>query len=206
MNDERHRHWNEVYATKGEADVSWYQARPTLSLKLIGAHVAKRSASVIDVGGGTSRLVDGLLAEGYSDLTVLDVSTAALSKSKQRIGARSSTVHWIVADVTRWTPHRCWQVWHDRAVFHFLTTTADQDAYLTALHRGTELGSVLVMATFALDGPERCSGLPVQRYSPETLGARLGGGYQLLDSKQDIHLTPGRTIQKFNYAVFVRQT
>ncbi|MEO6074585.1 MAG: class I SAM-dependent methyltransferase, partial [Burkholderiales bacterium] len=169
---ERQAHWNEAYTTNAETNVSWYQRNPSRSLELITA-AAPCTGSVIDVGGGASNLADALLSNGYSDLTVLDISAVALELSKARLGRLSGKIFWIVADITHWQPQRTWDVWHDRAVFHFLTAAEAQDAYIAALKRCTIVGSAVIMATFALTGPEKCSGLPVQRYSPATLAARL---------------------------------
>jgi len=157
------------------------------------------------VGGGASHLVDELLAAGYSDLTVLDVSAAALRRSQERLGAQASKVKWIAADITNWRPERIWRLWHDRAVFHFLTATADQNAYIAALKTATSAGSVIVMSCFALDGPERCSGLPVQRYSPTTLAARLGDEFALVSEAAEQHATPWGSVQSFAYAVLKRR-
>jgi len=203
--DERRAHWDKTYTEKSEDRVSWYQPRPQRSLDLIEAAAPDRAASVIDVGGGASLLADALLADGYSDLTVLDISDVALARAKARLGPDAGKLSWIVADITEWTPPRTWDVWHDRAVFHFLTDTANQDAYIAALRRGTHLGSAVILSTFALSGPERCSGLPVQRYSPETLAARLGSDFTMYDQAGETHATPFGTTQNFTYAAFRRQ-
>jgi len=201
-------HWEDVYATKAETAVSWYQRHPVRSLQMIAAAAPDRTVPVIDIGGGASTLVDHLLAEGFGDITVLDVAKAALAKSKARLGAAGSAdarkVSWIVADITHWKPPRHYRVWHDRAVFHFLTDSAGQDAYIAALEAATEPGATAIMATFALDGPEKCSGLPVQRYSPQTLAARLGRSFRLIDEARETHRTPGGSEQHFSYAVLRR--
>jgi hypothetical protein len=198
-------HWDTTYTTKADTQVSWYQPRPERSLALITSAEAFPSLGIIDVGGGASRLVDALLASGYSDLTVLDVSEVALGRSKARLGSAASRVTWIIADITQWQPHRTWSVWHDRAVFHFLTDAAAQDAYIAALKRGTAPGTAVIMATFALSGPERCSGLPVQRYSPQTLSTRLGSDFMLYAEAAETHPTPFGTTQDFCYAAFLRR-
>jgi Methyltransferase domain len=198
-------HWDRTYAAKAEEQVSWFQARPALSLRLIGEAAAVKAAPAIDVGGGASRLADALLDEDYSDITVLDISEQALARAKSRLGSRAERIGWIVADVTDWRPERHWQVWHDRAVFHFLTTVDAQDSYLSALTQATVPGSSVIIATFALTGPEKCSGLPVRRYSAETLAERLGGGFALYDSAQERHPTPFGTSQDFTYAAFRRR-
>ncbi len=198
---DRRDHWDHAYTVKSDTAVSWYQDVPERSLALI--RKAGRGA-VIDIGGGASRLVDRLLAETYDDLTVLDISDVALGRSKERLGAQADKVAWIVADITQWAPERQWDIWHDRAVFHFLTDEAAQDAYIAALKAGTRSGSHIVISTFALSGPEKCSGLPVQRYSAETLAARLGKDFLLETQEAETHPTPFGTTQDFTFAVFRR--
>ena len=200
---DRRAHWDQTYTAKDDTKVSWHQPNPERSLALIKS-AGPSSASVIDVGGGASRLTDALLAEGYRDLTVLDISQAALDRTKARLGDLARKVTWIAADITEWRPTRTWDVWHDRAVFHFLTDSASQDAYIAALKRATVPGSAAIMASFALEGPERCSGLPVQRYSPQTLAARLGPDFQLYAGEAETHRTPFGTTQAFSYAAFRR--
>ena len=201
MADASREHWEGVYTTKGETAVSWYQPHADQSLQLI----QKASpTSIVDIGGGASTLVDDLLSHGLGDISVLDISESALSRSKARLGEKAAKVDWIVADITQWKPQRRWDVWHDRAVFHFLTGDCEQAAYIVALEAGTAPAATVVMATFALDGPEKCSGLPVQRYSPQTLAARLGPRFTLIDSRQESHHTPWNAEQKFSYAVLRR--
>lgn len=198
-------HWENVYATKAETAVSWYQPHCVRSLELIAAAAPNPAATIIDVGGGASQLVDDLIAKGYTDLTVLDLAEEALAKSRDRLGSDASKVAWVVADITEWHPSRTYDVWHDRAVFHFLTESAQQAAYLAALRAGTSAGSSVIMATFALDGPEKCSDLPVQRYSPATLAARLGPAFVLMRQADETHETPWGSQQRFTYAMFKRQ-
>lgn len=204
MSDGR-AHWDRTYAAKAEDQVSWFQARPALSLRLIGEAAAVKAAPIIDVGGGASRLADALLDEGYSDLTVLDISEQALARAKARLGSRAERIGWIAADVTDWRPQRHWQVWHDRAVFHFLITEEAQAAYLEALMQATVPGSSVIIASFALTGPEKCSGLPVRRYSAETLAERLGEDFALYDRAEERHATPFGTSQDFIYAALRRR-
>lgn len=201
----RREHWDRAYATKAETDVSWYQARPEQSLALIRSVSAGVSSSLIDVGSGASTLTDALLTGGYVDLTALDISEAALGRARERLGSRAAAIAWIVADVTRWQPPRTWDAWHDRAVFHFLTGTAEQDAYLAALHNATHAGSVVVISCFAPDGPERCSGLPVQRYSPAALAQRIGSAFSLEAEASELHRTPWGSQQSFVYAALRRR-
>ncbi|MDE2265578.1 MAG: class I SAM-dependent methyltransferase [Alphaproteobacteria bacterium] len=203
MNDPR-LHWDEIYHLKSETEVSWFQEAPEQSLALISRAALQGEASVIDIGGGASRLADVLLRSGYGDLAVLDVSEAALARTKTRLGTNADRVRWIAADITKWRPDRKWQIWHDRAVFHFLTDTTRQDAYISALSHATEPGATAIIATFALNGPERCSGFPVQRYSSETLATRLGPRFRLVDQHLESHITPNGAVQQFQYAVLLR--
>lgn len=199
-----HDHWERVYMTKSEKAVSWYQPVFTKSLNLIRAAVSDTASSVIDIGGGASTLIDSLLDVGYDDLTVMDVSEAALNQAKIRLAERARFVTWIAADITNWLPPRTWDVWHDRAVFHFLNEPTAQASYITALEAGTRAGSIAVISTFALDGPDRCSGLPVQRYSATSLAQRIGPLFELVTEDVEHHVTPGGAAQSFIYAVLKR--
>jgi 2-polyprenyl-3-methyl-5-hydroxy-6-metoxy-1,4-benzoquinol methylase len=198
---DRTEHWNRVYATKNEKDVSWYQPKPEVSLALIREYAPDKAVSIIDIGGGASLLAAELLREGYLDLAVLDVSAEALERAKANLGGESAKVDWIVADITEWKPAREWDVWHDRAVFHFLTDTVSQDAYIRTLDAATSLGAIVIISGFALDGPEKCSGLPVVRYDAQSLSKRFGAGFELLVEKRETHITPGGSVQKFYYAM-----
>jgi trans-aconitate methyltransferase len=200
---DRKQHWESVYREKAEDAVSWFQAHPEISLELIRAH-CRPGEALVDVGGGASRLVDHLLAAGYADLTVLDISEAALERAGMRLGKAALRVQWRVADITSWQPERRYRLWHDRAVFHFLTEAADRDAYRRNLMQALAPGGHALIASFAPDGPERCSGLPVQRYSPESLARELGEGLRLRESRDETHLTPAGRLQRFQYSVFER--
>jgi SAM-dependent methyltransferase len=200
QNEQRQLHWENLYQSKGEHDVSWFQDTPTPSLELLDEIGVTPAASVIDIGGGASRLVDRLIERGFRDVTVLDLSEAALAAAKDRLGDRASRVTWIVADVTQWEPMTAYDVWHDRAAFHFLTEEADRAAYLARLRRGLEIGGHAIIATFALDGPARCSGLPVVRYSPDCLRQTLGADFTLITSRNDSHATPWGGTQSFQFS------
>lgn len=193
-------HWERVYATKSAESVSWYQPHADQSLALIRGTGTPRTGSIIDVGGGASTLADDLLADGYTSVTVLDLSASALEAARQRLGARAVSVSWRVGDVTSvQLPEHSYDVWHDRAVFHFLTAEQDRRAYVAQLRRSVKpLGHVIV-ATFAEDGPSQCSGLPVMRYSPEALHAQFGESFALLRQERESHHTPFGTVQKFIY-------
>ncbi len=193
----RQAHWQNVYKEKGEYQVSWFQERPAISLELIESVDAKSDSAIIDIGGGASRLVDALVEKGYRDLTVLDLSDSAVSIAKARLAA-AAAVNWIVADVTRWEPKRAYDLWHDRAAFHFLTEVSDRSAYIDRLTKAVRRGGHAIIGTFALDGPERCSGLPVVRYDPAQLSATL------VAMRRDDHKTPWGAVQHFQFSVFRR--
>ncbi|MHB1798765.1 MAG: class I SAM-dependent methyltransferase [Vulcanimicrobiaceae bacterium] len=195
------QHWENVYEQKPDDTVSWFQPRPEVSLKLIHSAGVRKTAAFIDVGSGASRLVDHLLAEGFADVTLLDIAESALKQAQKRLGTAAHKVHWIVADVTRWRPERKYGVWHDRAVFHFLTDPAERAAYRRNLQAALGGGGTAIIAGFAPDGPERCSGLPIQRYSPESLAAELGPKFCLKDQRSEDHRTPAGNLQRFQYSI-----
>jgi 2-polyprenyl-3-methyl-5-hydroxy-6-metoxy-1,4-benzoquinol methylase len=199
-------HWETIYRTKDVHEVSWFQAEARRSLDLITRICADRAAPVIDVGAGASVLVDNLLAAGYRDLSVLDVSEAALKISRDRLGADSAKVKWIRADVRGAQLDKgAYAVWHDRAVFHFLTDAADRAGYVENVRRAVKPGGYVLVATFAEDGPEYCSGLPVVRYSAEGLHSELGTGFQLVRSEHEDHHTPAGAEQSFLYCLCRRE-
>lgn len=200
----RQRHWDAAYADRPEDRLSWYQEAPEPSLELIERHGPGAGASVIDIGAGAARLADALLARGYGDITLLDLSETALAATRDRLGSASGRLHYLAADITRWTPGRRWDIWHDRAVMHFLVDAADQQAYRRTLLAATAPGAVAVIGTFAPDGPERCSGLPVRRWSAAELARFLGPEMALLDSRRHLHETPGGVAQQFDFAVLRR--
>lgn len=193
-------HWDRVYATKSTASVSWFQEHAEQSLRLIRGTGVPRSGSIIDVGGGASTLVDDLLTEGYSALTILDLSASALNAAKQRLGPLAARVQWIEANITEVDlPVHAYDVWHDRAVFHFLTDPAARQAYVAAVLRSVKPGGHVIVATFDEDGPTQCSGLPVMRYSADELHAEFGAPFTLLAHEKEAHHTPFGTVQKFVY-------
>ena len=195
-------HWEEVYSKKQPGEVSWFQVHPDLSLRLIKAAKLDKTAPIIDVGGGASTLVDALLDEGYQNLSVLDISKEALAHAKRRLTARTENIKWFESDVTQFQPTQTYQFWHDRAVFHFLTDKDDRKRYLQVLAASLDKTGYAMIATFALNGPEKCSGLSVQRYSVESLQQTLGSDYQLILTDQETHLTPGGNQQRFVYCLF----
>ncbi len=193
-------HWEHVYDSRAAEALSWFQRHARLSLDLIRATGAAPDAAIIDVGGGASTLVDDLLAGGYTHLTVLDLSAAALAAARQRLGAAAERVQWIEADITAAElAEGAFDIWHDRAVFHFLTQAADRQAYVGAVLRAVKPGGHVIVASFAEDGPERCSGLPVVRYSADELHAEFGGSFLLLRHEKESHQTPRGAVQQFVY-------
>jgi len=200
----RRQHWESVYLSKAPTEVSWFQDRPGQSLDFIAASGVGKEGRIIDVGGGSSNLVDHLWQDGYRRISVLDVSEPALGHARSRLGPVAGHIDWVVGDITEWQPDRRYDLWHDRAVFHFLTDGRHRAAYCTALTRALAPGGHLVIATFALDGPRRCGGLAVRRYSPETMADELGPGFQLEDTAVEEHATPSGHSQKFVYCRFRR--
>ena len=202
---DRQAHWQQVYETKATDAVSWYQPVPQPSADLLQLAGADAESGIIDIGGGASTLVDWLLDNGFRDVTVLDLSDAALAAARARLGDAASGVSWIAADVTRWRPARLYDVWHDRAAFHFLTDPGDRAAYLHRLRSALRAGGHAIIGTFAPDGPENCSGLPVERYDAKSLAATLGDGFRLVDSCRHDHVTPWGSVQRFHFGTFRRE-
>lgn len=193
-------HWEQVYSSKSVDEVSWFQEHAALSLKLIRDAGVAQTAPIIDVGGGASTLVDDLLANGYGNVTVLDLSAAALAAAKARLGARAADVQWLEANIIEAElASNAYEVWHDRAVFHFLTTAQERHAYVQTVLRAVKPGGLVVVATFAEDGPSQCSGLPVMRYDAKALHVEFGEPFVLLGHEKESHHTPGGNKQKFVY-------
>ena len=198
---EREKHWQSIYTTKSADAVSWYEREATTSLAMIDACGLRPEDPIVDVGAGASVLVDGLLAKGFTDVTLLDVSEAALAIAKKRVGDRAK---YVVSDVTSWKPERKYALWHDRAVFHFLTEEKLRVEYKATLAAALREGGHAVIATFADDGPEKCSGLAVRRHSPEELAAAFEPVLEMVESRRVVHVTPWGAEQKFVYARFVK--
>lgn len=201
----RAEHWDRVYRTRQSDEVSWFQPEPTLSLELISAAGALEDSSIIDIGGGDSTLVDALIARGFRQITVLDVSAAALDRARARLGSLADGVTWRVADVTRVElPTAAYDLWHDRAVFHFLVDPDERRRYVVAALKALRPGGTLIIATFALDGPTRCSGLEVQRYDAAGLAHEFGEQFELVNQLPHLHHTPSGGEQRFTFAVLRR--
>ena len=198
----RQDHWNRAYGTRRPDEVSWYQLRPQPSLDLIAASGISKDAGIIDVGGGASTLVDWLLDGGYTHLAVLDVSGVALAYSRARLGARADSVEWFEADVTSFDSPHLFSLWHDRAVFHFLAEADDRRAYVATLRRTLEPGGTVVIATFAPDGPPKCSGLDVMRHDESSIQAELGAEFTIREVRRETHVTPWQTEQQFAWFSF----
>lgn len=195
-------HWERIYNTKLPTQVSWYQPHALRSLDLIRRVNPPPDGAIIDVGGGASTLIDDLLGAGYHDLTVLDISATALAGTRARLSAQAGSVRWIEADILDAPlPKAGYSVWHDRAVFHFLTASADRARYVAQVRQAVRSGGFVLVATFADDGPTRCSGLEVRRYSPEALHAEFGAPFRLMASEREEHITPGGALQVFTYCL-----
>ena len=196
-------HWDAVYGGKPDDSLSWFEAAPGLSAELFAAHL--RPGAAVDVGAGASRLVDHLLDKGFAPIAALDIAAEGLAVTRARLGSRAAAVDWVVGDVTAWTPPRRYGLWHDRAVFHFLTDPASRAAYARVLDAATAPGAVAIIATFAEDGPEKCSGLTVQRYAPADLAAELEahlpGVFTPVENRRHLHVTPAGREQRFQFSV-----
>lgn len=200
---EKKAHWETVYQTKSPQEVSWTQEIPQTSLDLITSFPISTTDAIIDVGGGDSKLVDFLLEKGYENITVLDISEKAIQRAQQRLGELAKKVTWVVSDITAFEPQQTYAVWHDRAAFHFLTTSAEKQAYLKLVHQVAK--GFLVIGTFSETGPLKCSGLEIQQYSSESLKKQFESHFDLLHAKEEDHKTPFNTTQNFIFGSFKRK-
>lgn len=206
METTRKDHWEKIYETKQPNEVSWTEEVPKTSLDFIHSFNLPKSARIIDIGGGDSRLVDFLLAEGFEHITVLDVSSKALERARKRLGDRANKVTWIVSDLTEFSPDTTYDLWHDRATFHFLTADGQIMRYLSTARKAVKSGGYVTIGTFSTDGPKRCSGLDVKRYSEETLTEQLSKGFEKIRCITEDHITPFNTTQNFLFCSFKRTT
>ena len=198
-------HWDAAY-TQGDDTHSWFEKHPDMSLRMLGSAGISAADALIDVGGGASPLARALLDRGFGDLTVLDISAAGMQHARDRLGSRANQVHWLTADVLSWHPRRRYQAWHDRAVYHFLTTDQHRQQYLHTLDTATDMGAIAVFGCFAPDGPQHCSGLPAARYSPAQLARQVGAKWLLISQDREEHITPAGTIQPFTWIALRRQS
>lgn len=205
MSFDRKAHWENVYDKKSPLEVSWYQQEPDLSLALIERSGVGRDAALIDVGGGASVLVDRLLDAGYRHVSVLDISARALDHARSRLGERAQAVQWYEADVTSFAPPHAFALWHDRAVFHFLTAAEDRRHYVEVLKQAVSTGGQVIIAAFAIGGPEQCSGIDIVQYDRDKLAGELGEAFDCLEEIGEAHHTPAGKVQDFRYFRFVRR-
>ncbi len=203
MKLDRKKHWETVYETKNPDQVSWTQEIPKTSLEFIHSFGLNKTAKIIDIGGGDSKLVDYLLDEGYENVTVLDISAKSLEKAKNRLGEKANKVNWIVSDITEFEPNMTFDVWHDRATFHFLTKTEQIKKYIKIARNS--VSGFLTIGTFSKNGPEKCSGLEIKQYNEEELASELKDGFDKIKCVTEDHLTPFDTAQNFLFCSFKRQ-
>ncbi len=202
---DRRTHWQNIYQDKSPLDVSWYQKEPKLSLELIHRTGVRKDESIIDVGGGASVLVDYLCKEGFTNLSVLDISENALASARKRLASLGKNVEWYEADVTEFNSPHQFSLWHDRAVYHFLTDKLDRIKYASVLTQVLRPGGHLIIAAFAIGGPKKCSGLDIVQYNSSKLMSELGEGLVLMEEREEIHITPTNKEQKFIYFHFVKK-
>jgi trans-aconitate methyltransferase len=201
---ERKTHWEKVYDSNSPREVSWYQNEPTLSMRLIDHTQIANDAPIIDVGGGTSKLVDNLLDADYSNISVLDISDSALQHARKRLADKAAEIEWYNEDITGFNPPHRFALWHDRAVFHFLTSQDDRNKYLNVLKQSLEPGGHVIIMTFAVGGPQKCSGLEIMQYDEEKLMVEFGQEFELLETGHQGHVTPAGSEQKFAWFRLIR--
>ncbi len=209
MNAEKHfnnkEHWERIYQTKAENEVSWFQSYPATSMKLIDDLNLSKAANIIDIGGGDSHLIDALLEKGYQNLWVLDISKQAIEKAQQRLGEKGKNVHWIVSDITEFVLPVQFDCWHDRAAFHFLTTEEKISRYVAVAENAIKPNGYLIISTFSEQGPKKCSGLDIMQYSENSLTARFENVFDKINCFQEDHLTPFNTTQNFLFCTFKKK-
>ena len=198
----RKEHWENIYANKQMNEVSWFQQEPTISLALIQKNTQSKDDAIIDIGGGDGFLVDNLLELGYTNITVLDISANAINKVKERLGINADKVKWIISDITEFIPTEQYDIWHDRAVFHFLTYKKEIEYYKILVSKNISDNGCFILATFTDDGPEKCSGLEVCKYSEKDMENSFSAAFKVIESFKYKHLTPFGSIQNFIFSVF----
>lgn len=198
------KHWENVYESKEIDKVSWYQENCTATLDMIRQVPHDGNSSIIDVGSGATQLISSLLSMGQKNITALDISKTALSKAKAQLGQKADKINWVHASITTWSPDKVYDLWHDRAVYHFLTEEADRKAYVSTLKKALKKGGTLIISSFGLDGPEKCSNLPVRRHSPEMFDEELGPEFKRVECRTVEHETPWSSTQQFVYCRYQR--
>ncbi|HLN72244.1 MAG TPA: class I SAM-dependent methyltransferase [Prolixibacteraceae bacterium] len=206
MIDSTKHHWDTIYQTKAENEVSWYQTYPSSSMKMIESYNLPLNANIIDIGGGDSRFAEALIDKGYTNIHVLDISESAIRRAKERLGEKSSVIQWIVSDVTDFEPSVKFDCWHDRAAFHFLTTEDQVNKYVTLVNKAVKQEGCLVIGTFSEKGPLKCSGLEIKQYSEASLAERFGGSFQLVECFYEDHHTPFQSVQNFVFCSFRKRS
>ena len=202
---DKRSHWEQVYETKHPRTVSWFQPEPVISIQLVRNNGVKKTDAIIDVGGGASAFADCLQSRGYKNVTVLDISSAAIELSQKRLGERSRTITWYATDITEFEPPHSYALWHDRAVFHFLTNPSERRKYVEVLKRSVPANGHVIIATFSIGGPEKCSGLEIVQYDAPKILDTLGDGFQLVEEIGETHITPQKRTQEFSYFRLIRQ-
>lgn len=204
MNDSLKAHWDHIYSTRGPEEVSWTEQVPKTSLAFIHQFAVPKNAAIIDIGGGDSKLADHLLAEGFTDITVLDISDAAIQRAKNRLGTAATKVHWIVSDILAFVPARQYDLWHDRAAFHFQTDPEKIEEYLQLVKK--TVSGMVIIGAFSTDGPKKCSGLDVQQYDEASMKAALEkASFKNAECKREDHITPAGAVQHFIFCSFIKQ-
>jgi len=199
------QHWNTLYAAKSENEVSWFQHYPKTSMEFIKLFNLPLTANIIDIGGGDSHFAEALLNEGYKNIWVLDISSAAIEKAKKRLGGRAARIHWVVCDIADFVPDVEFDFWHDRAAFHFLTTEEKIYKYVSLAEDAIKKNGYLILGTFSEKGPQKCSGLDVKQYSQASMSARFEVGFNRIKCIYEDHITPGRTVQNFLFCSFQKK-
>jgi 2-polyprenyl-3-methyl-5-hydroxy-6-metoxy-1,4-benzoquinol methylase len=199
---DKKQHWESVYSNRKLTEVSWYEPRPKTSLSIIKKFKLPKDAAIVDIGGGDSLFVDHLLQLGYTNVTVLDISAHAIDRAKERLGDKAESVNWVISDVLNYKPSKQYDLWHDRATFHFLTDAADKQQYLNRAHQCLSPDGYMVLSTFSVTGPDKCSGLPVQQYSETSLSNMFGPYFEKIKCITRLHTTPFHAIQNFIYCSF----
>jgi len=198
-------HWHKIYSTKNEKELSWFQEYPSTSMKFIHSLNLDLNSKIIDIGSGDGRFIEALVEEGYRDITALDISEAVIKRAKERLGEKSETIRWIASDILYFEPLTKYDLWHDRATFHFLINEGEIDRYISIAEYALKPNGYLILSTFSEQGPKKCSGLPITQYSELSLAGKLGGRFEKLNCTNEDHITPGGTVQNFLFCSFKKK-